>query len=256
MKKHISHSFLLRCSFGALLLAASTLHGQVNNYYPGNFALEISFGCNCCCDTNSATNNPVGGFLATNGVINITGRADLAAGPTVVQYVPKHWALLDSGNLDFEGWTKTEPAPVAYGTLSQPLSPAANFSNPIYPYPLIPFNYYEGPLDPLTTANAGVGAYVDQPELLPLGTSQPYPWDVNATMTLQNGQLYVMEQQLVVGPYPPYWGVTAGTTDLETPVTYLETNSLLTISLYCVGNGTTNLLAVSYPTITAELLPN
>src|ERR1039458_283031 len=109
MKTCIFHSFLLRWSFGAFLLAASPLHGQGNNYYPGNFDLEITLGCNCTCfcPTNmDVTNTPIGAFLATNGVINVSASTALAASlnPTPVQYVPPQWALLDTGSLQFEGW--------------------------------------------------------------------------------------------------------------------------------------------------------
>src|ERR1039458_5074027 len=117
MRKYISHSCLLRWSIGAFLLAAPTLHGQIQ-YYPGNFDLEISFGCNCSCfcATNmDITNTPIGGFLATNGVVNVSGSAVLAASANSAQeqYVPQHWALLYPGHPDlgFEGWTATEAVP-------------------------------------------------------------------------------------------------------------------------------------------------
>jgi|GEM_PF-2633048 len=266
MNKNMSQSFRLFFSFSVLLLAAPRLPAQIQ-YYPGNFDLEITFGCNCSCfcPTNLyVTNAPVGGFLATNGVQSVSGSAVLAASatPGQEQYVPQHWALLYPGypSLGFEGWTATEtvPANVAgmHGTGGLTYTSPRNFSNPIFPYPVVPFNYYEAPLDPLTTAFTGVGLNVDLPSPFPPPVKQPYPWDVNATLILQNGQLYAMEQQLVTGPYPPYWGETVGVNYFETPVTYVETNSLLTISLYCTNGGQTNLLYVSYPTITATLLPN
>ncbi|MCX6922633.1 MAG: hypothetical protein NT154_05370, partial [Verrucomicrobia bacterium] len=96
------------------------------------------------------------------------------------------------------------------------LSPGGNFVVPIFPHPIIAFNYYE---DSLTTLGSPPG---DPILSLPF---QPYPWVVNATMHLQNNQTYAMEQQLVVPPSPVAWG--------KTPVTYIETNGLLTITLLC-----------------------
>jgi hypothetical protein len=264
MKKYISHSFLLRWGFGAFLLAAPVLHGQVL-YYPGNFDLEITLGCNCtcfCATNQDVTNTPIGGFLETNGVTEITASAVLAASVNApdVQYVPPHWVLLYPPDVDFEGWMQTEAVPAlaanTHGTLTQTYaSPGRNFGNPIYPYPLVPFNYFEQPMDSLPPpADTTSGTFVSQPEPFPPPINQPYPWDINVTNTLLNGQLYVMEQQLVVGPYPPYWGQTAGTTNLETPVAYFETNTLLNISVYCAENGSN--LPVYYPTVTATLLPN
>ena len=114
--------FLLRWTVAASMLAATVLYGQLT-YWAGYFDLEISFGCNCCCDTNNITNSPIGAFLATNGVTRVDGTAGLATRASATQYIPPHWALLDSGALEFEGWTEmpemTPPRLALGGRFSQ-----------------------------------------------------------------------------------------------------------------------------------------
>ena len=252
MKKYIAHSFFLRWTFGAFLLAALTAKAQFIQYDPGLFDVNIAFGCNCTCfcDTNMVdTNNPISVFLAANPPNYVYASGAMSP---VGQLVPPHWTEFlpcnpptydtygSSHAFSFEGWTTTgsrisnltgNNLGVTY-TPGQPVGFPLRFdfyANSLTPYPGSPGN----PQIPT--------AY--------LGYCQPYPWDVNVTMQLQNGQYYYMEQQLVVAYFPGEDAPPA----LETPVDYLETNGLLNITLRCT-NGT--LIDVNSATITATLLPD
>lgn len=254
MKKHVPQSFLLRWTFGAFLLAAPALHGQT--YNPNLFDISISFGCNCTCfcETNTVdTNNPVSVFLAANPVAYI---ASTAVMPAAGQMVPPHYTeLLYScapayyGNYDGTdyprlpvGWTITQSSANGYYGYTPFLQvPPYNLNYPIE-FELLNYYFYADKLLPAATGQTPTQSS---------STCQPYPWDVNLTLQLQNGQYYYMEQQLVVGYDPEYYS-----DGIETPVTYVETNGLLTISLLCTNDGVTNVLQVSSATITARLLNN
>src|SRR5271157_4806743 len=124
-RRHFRAPFLPWWTAGALLLAGTALHAQhYFPYWPGTNALEISFGCNCCCTTNTLTNSPVGMFLATNPVTGVSGNSALAAQTSggIAQSVPPHWALSPLGpDGDFEGWTTTEPVATSIsGTFTWP----------------------------------------------------------------------------------------------------------------------------------------
>jgi hypothetical protein len=264
MKKYISRSFWPRLSLGALLLAAPALHGQTIQYPPGYFDISISFACNCTCfcETNMVdTNNPISMFLTANPVANIGGDAVM---PPVGQVVPPHWTEFMSSTTppygsiaegDHEGWTMTRSTIGESGF-------TYDISEPGFTYGFVPvtfsLNYpiqftnldYWFYADLLPPDSASPAGDLPIPAVFPSDAAtqyQPYPWDVNLTLQLLNGQYYYMEQQLVVG-YDPELGV-------PTPMNYVETNGLLTVSLYCTNGGVTNLLSVSSATITATLLP-
>jgi hypothetical protein len=121
---------------------------------------------------------------------------------------------------------------------------AFNLNYPIV-FPYLDYLFYANTLVPTTSATGQLP--------IPTGASsncQPYPWDVNLTLQLQNGQLYNMEQQLVIGYAPE-----VNSAQYDTPVDYLETNSLLTVTLYCTNNGAPYILPVSRFILTATLLP-
>jgi hypothetical protein len=261
MKKYIAHSFFLRWTFGAFLLAAPTLHADTY-YYPNLFDISITFGCNCTCfcETNIVdTNNPVSMFLNANPVASIASTAKM---PPSGQTVPPHSTELlssitpplygNSAGTDYTfppvGWTMTQSsATVNYGLYGYTLFHPVTFN---LNYPIVDslnYYFYAGalPSDTISISTPGEDPLQSQTQF------QPYPWDVNLTLQLHNGQLYYMEQQLVVGYDPVY-----NSQPLTTPVDYVETNSLMTISLYCTNGGQTNILLVYYATITATLLPD
>src|ERR1022692_1223780 len=70
--KYLSRLCWSCLSFGAILLAAPTLHADTPiYYYPNLFDISITFGCDCTCfcDTHTVeTNNPVSMFLNANPV--------------------------------------------------------------------------------------------------------------------------------------------------------------------------------------------
>jgi hypothetical protein len=247
-------------SFAAILFAVPTLHAD-SYYYPNLFDISITFGCNCTCfcETNAVeTNNPVSMFLNANPVAWIKSTAKM---PPSGQKVPPHYTELlslttpplygDTVGDDYTfppvGWTVTQSsATVDHGLYGYTLFHPVIFN---LNYPIsdsLNYYFYAGalPSDP-NSSPAGQALVQSQTQF------QPYPWDVNLTLELQNGQLYYMEQQLVVGYDPVY-----NSQPLATPVDYVETNSLMTISLYCTNGGQTNVLSVSGATITATLLPD
>src|ERR1039458_5233803 len=237
MRKYIVSSFLWRWSFAAFILAAPNLQGQTTvPYLPNLFDISISFGCDCTCmcETNTVhTNNPVSMFLAANPVTAVS--SSTAVMPPAGQLVPPHWSEFTatcsppsygSSVTTFppEGWTTTISSITPWGFANN-VPVAFNLNYPI-DFNYLDYLFYANLLSPTTSPG-------DQP--IPAGASsscQPYPWDVNLTLQLQNKQLYYMEQQLVVGYAPE-----VSSTPYETPVDYVETNSLLTITLYCTNNG-------------------
>lgn len=234
---------------GAALGAQNTSH-----FLPGYFDINITLGCDCTCwcETNyTATNNAVGAFLWSNPVTNVSAVATLAPQG---QWVPPHWTMFPPTPLDapgyawpeLEGWTQTQYSDSRYGA-TDPFweNVIFNLSVPInlkFPFTYYPYNPYDlsSPLPSLPAAQpTGVEPVQSQTDF------QPYPWDVNVTMLLSNGQYYYMEQQLAVGYWPKDGGL------LDSPVTYSETNGLLTISLLCTNDQPIDL---SYATIGAYLL--
>ena len=261
--KYLSRLCWSCLSFGAILLAAPTLHADTPiYYYPNLFDISITFGCDCTCfcDTNTVeTNNPVSMFLNANPVAFIKSTATM---PPRHQKVPPHYTELlalttpplygDQPGDDYTwppvGWTWTQSsATVDHGLYGYTLFHPVTFN---LNYPIsdsLNYYFYAGalPSDPSSIFTPGEDPVQSQTQF------QPYPWDVNLILQLQNGQWYYMEQQLVVGYDPVYnWE------RLKTPVDYVETNSLMTISLYCTNDGQTNILVVSGATITATLLPD
>src|SRR5947208_1513057 len=62
-------------------------------YPPGNFDVQIVFGCNCTCFCGSngmAINNPIGAFLAVNPVDKVSSSTRM---PQAGQVVPPHYTL-------------------------------------------------------------------------------------------------------------------------------------------------------------------
>ena len=252
MKKYIAHSFFLRWTFGAFLLAALTAKAQFIQYDPGLFDVNIAFGCNCTCfcHTNMVdTNNPISVFLAANPPNYVYASGAMSP---VGQLVPPHWTEFlpcnpptydtygSSHAFSFEGWT-TMTGPRISNLTGNNLGVTYTPGQPVE-FPLR-FDFYANALTPYPGSPGN-----PQIPTAYLGYCQPYPWDVNVTMQLQNGQYYYMEQQLVVAYFPGEDAPPA----LETPVDYLETNGLLNITLLCT-NGTT--IDVNSATITATLLP-
>jgi hypothetical protein len=255
MKKYISHSLLLRCSFGAFLLAAPIIRADsIIRYNPGLFDVNIAFGCNCTCwcETNDVdTNNFISVFLAANPPYYVYASGAMAP---VGQLVPPHWTEFLPNNppaydtygswhsFYFEGWTYTgSQIPNTTGNnLGVTYTPGQPVDFPLR------YEFYANGLTPYSTSVGGPGD--PQVPLAYAGMVQPYPWNVNVTMQLQNGQYYYMEQQLVVAYFP---GEGAPPT-FETPVDYVETNGLLNITLLCT-NG--DAIDVDSATITAILLP-
>lgn len=259
MKRHLLRLFWLCLSLGLFFVPARVLFAQI--YNPNLFDINITFGCNCTCfcDTNNLdTNNPVSAFLNANPVAYI---ASTAVMPPAGQTVPPHWTELlkncspplygDAAGDDYAypavGWTVTRSSAASLGYYGYtPFLPVTfNLNYPLQ-FNLLDYWFYADALpSDLVSLPPGRDPVQSQTQC------QPYPWDVNLTLQLQNGQLYYMEQQLVVG-YDPEFNNQA----LLTPVDYVETNSLLTISLYCTNGGVTNILQVSGATLTATLLPD
>lgn len=229
-------------------LAAATMTALAVQYPPGNFTAQIAFGCDC--DTNNgAMDTPVSDFLAGNPVVSVTSSTKM---PPANQVVPPHWTLFlpapfvppyavpDCYPFYLEGWTKTLSTISAVGNTYPVQTPVT--VPPMAPIDFkVPFQYYQD----VAAASADPTGKLPVPSLQATGP-QPYPWDINTTLTLQNGQKYVLEQQLAVGQFPNECAPPA----LETPVVYEELNGLLRISLKC-ADGT--LITVYNATITATL---
>lgn len=213
---------------------AATVRADQLRFPPGLFDLGVSFGCDCTCFcTNStATNGPVGAFLTANPIVGVVAADTLAP---LGQWVPPHWTIFpvdytiaDTEPFFLEGWTTTQATAARRGTsLSYPnptpLSTPFNFSTPISF--LFPFEYYQGPLASI----AGPGRL----PVLSQTDSQPYPWNIEATLVLANGQSYHLEQQLAIG-YWPLEGNDFGP-PLDSYVDVVETNGLLEITLLCTN---------------------
>jgi hypothetical protein len=253
MRTTLSTILRLCCGLTACLVAAALPAQAQLQYPPGNFDVTISFGCNCTCyceSNGAAVNNPIGAFLAANPVDHVSSTTKM---PLANQLVPPHWTLFppapftppyaaaDCYPFYLEGWTITHSAISANGHLNPDPKPVSgfNFQTPINFK--VPFRYYE---DLLTQAGIAPG---EQPvPSLQATRPQPYPWDINTTLFLQNGQEYNMEQQLAVGYFPRECAPPA----LDTPVHYEETNALLRITLICDDG---NLVNINNATITAVL---